>query len=94
MSLSCSVGFAQYPFLPGAPTLIGWEQVVTIADRALYMAKRSGRNAWVAIFGNERTPADDLVQQINDQTKELVEQGVLEFRTSIPSTQQLVWERN
>jgi diguanylate cyclase (GGDEF)-like protein len=93
MRLSCSVGFAQYPFLPGAPTLIGWEQVVTIADRALYLAKCSGRNAWAAIFGNDSTPPDDLVHLINEQAEELVERGALDFRTSIEHREDLVWER-
>ena len=91
--LSCSVGFAKYPFLPNAPTVISWEQVVTIADRALYIAKTSGRNAWVAIFGNERTPPEDLVHLINEQPETLFEEGALELRTSIPDRERLVWER-
>jgi diguanylate cyclase (GGDEF)-like protein len=56
--LSASIGFAFYPFIPSAPTRITWEQVVTIADRALYGAKASGRNAWVGIFSTSATPLD------------------------------------
>jgi len=91
--LSCSVGFAQYPFLPNEPTRVKWEQVVTIADRALYLAKTSGRNGWVAIFGNERTSGDDLVRRVNDEAQEMLESGMLEFRTSLPDVSHLIWDR-
>ena len=93
VSLSCSVGFAQYPFLPNEPTRVKWEQVVTIADRALYLAKTSGRNGWVAIFGNENTSGDDLVRRVNDEAKEMLEGGALEFRTSHSNLDHLVWDR-
>jgi two-component system, sensor histidine kinase ChiS len=46
---SCSIGFAAYPFYSHLPTALDWEQVVDTADRALYIAKRSGRNCWVSI---------------------------------------------
>ncbi len=46
---SCSIGFACYPFITSQPDLLNWEQVVNIADHALYKAKKSGRNTWVGI---------------------------------------------
>lgn len=45
--LTCFVGFAALPFYPEDPDALDWEEVVSIADEALYTAKRSGRNAWV-----------------------------------------------
>ncbi len=91
--LSCSIGFAQYPFIPSAPTHVSWEQVVTIADRALYLAKMSGRNAWVAMFGTEHTPPYELVRLVNEQTQQLVTSGAIEIRTSLDGQRQLVWNR-
>ena len=57
--VGCSLGYAFYPFLPSAPRLMMWEQVLKVADRALYMAKASGKDAWVGISGREpaRRPA-------------------------------------
>ena len=50
LPVSCSVGFAPWPFAPQWPTLGGWQQSVDLADRCLYAAKASGRNAWVGLL--------------------------------------------
>ncbi|HSC68098.1 MAG TPA: diguanylate cyclase, partial [Cellvibrio sp.] len=46
---TCSLGYAVYPFYPQVPNMLSWEQVVNTADRALYAAKKSGRDCWVGI---------------------------------------------
>jgi len=42
--VTASIGIAPLPF---EGMEISWEQAVTHADRALYEAKREGRNRWV-----------------------------------------------
>jgi diguanylate cyclase (GGDEF)-like protein len=42
--LTCSIGVASYPLFPQEPTIVGWSQVLDLADEALYSAKRAGRN--------------------------------------------------
>lgn len=46
--LTASLGLIECPLFPDAQRLLGWEQLVTLADRALYQAKASGRNTWFA----------------------------------------------
>lgn len=46
---TASLGFAIYPFYQQNPDALGWEQVVNVADRALYAAKKAGRDCWVGI---------------------------------------------
>ncbi|MBB6066386.1 diguanylate cyclase (GGDEF)-like protein [Pseudoxanthomonas broegbernensis] len=46
--LTASIGLIECPLFPESPRLLGWEQLVTLADRALYRAKASGRNTWFA----------------------------------------------
>lgn len=85
--LACSIGFAFYPFIPSSPTLIKAEQVVTIADRALYVAKTSGRNAWVGIFSTPRASLEDVLSVINKQNDLGTLEGKVEIQSSIvPST--------
>jgi diguanylate cyclase (GGDEF)-like protein len=50
---SCSIGFAPVPFIPGHADMIDWEQSLSIADMALYEAKRT-RNTWVGWSGTAK----------------------------------------
>ncbi len=60
---SCSIGFALYPFVRAVPGLLGWEEVLRLADAALYRAK-SRRNAWVGWSG--RRAAEGLPESVID----------------------------
>ncbi len=50
ITLTCSIGFACYPFVPEQAAALGWMQIVDIADRCLYTAKRDQRNTWVGAY--------------------------------------------
>ncbi len=51
---SCSIGFAQYPFSPDETGTPDWEETLSIADMALYEAKRL-RNHWLGLAGTDKT---------------------------------------
>jgi len=78
--LSCSLGFAFYPFVQAAPTLLSWEQVVGLADRALYLAKQRRRDTWVGIFGRSVTP-QMLLGRLDEDLMRLAREGLVELRT-------------
>jgi diguanylate cyclase (GGDEF)-like protein len=44
--VTCSIGFAAFPFDLANLDALGWEATVALADVAAYAAKRDGRNAW------------------------------------------------
>jgi diguanylate cyclase (GGDEF)-like protein len=83
--LSASIGVTMFPFAPKKPRLLSWEQVATIADQAAYLAKDNGRNAWVGLYGTRRISSDDLYERLNTDMEGLVNQGMVEFTTSIES---------
>jgi diguanylate cyclase (GGDEF)-like protein len=44
-----SIGYGSMPFSIEQPRLLTWEQVLSVADAALYLAKAEGRNRWVGV---------------------------------------------
>ncbi|MCU6433583.1 GGDEF domain-containing protein [Undibacterium sp. Jales W-56] len=50
---TCSIGFACFPFVKAYPRAIDWQDVIDIADIALYSAKHCGRNSWVGLHAEE-----------------------------------------
>lgn len=88
---TCSIGFAAYPFVLGAPGRPDWETVVDLADQALYAAKASGRNGWVGALGGETATVVALESALGSGLRGLVEQGLCEIRCSFPDPAALVW---
>jgi diguanylate cyclase (GGDEF)-like protein len=74
---TCSIGFAAYPFSRQAPDALGWEQVVALADQALYAAKRAGRNAWTGLLSTPSSPLEALAGRRPVDVAAAVERGEL-----------------
>jgi diguanylate cyclase (GGDEF)-like protein len=41
---TCSIGWAPFPWMPGDTHMLSIDNVIELADKALYLAKREGRN--------------------------------------------------
>lgn len=79
---TCSIGFAGYPFIPGEPDRLNWEQVVTLADECLYAAKRHGRNAWVGVAPRQSPVRGSVIEALRDSLERLPGAGPLQLATS------------
>ena len=44
-----SIGFAAFPFVPGEPDALTWEQTLELADYALNLTKRRKRNSYTGL---------------------------------------------
>jgi diguanylate cyclase (GGDEF)-like protein len=64
LPVTCSVGFACYPFYATQPRLANWSEVTRLADEALYIAKDGGRNRWAGIESNGAVPARTRFEEI------------------------------
>ncbi len=92
LHLTCSSGFALYPFVPEFPQAISWERVVDVADHCLYAAKRGGRNAWVGLFPGETTVAGLVLDNQTLNIPDLLSSGMLQVQTSLPPDTPLEWD--
>lgn len=65
---TCSIGYSCFPFYRNVPDAYSWEQVVEIADKCLYAAKKTQRNAWVGATGNSE---DGITRSFSDVVEDM-----------------------
>ncbi|NEZ03215.1 diguanylate cyclase [Wenzhouxiangella sp. XN201] len=85
---TCSIGICHFPFVQSEPDAMNWEQIVDVADCAIYMAKRLGRNGWVAIHGTEKARVDDaqeFLRRLKSDLESLVAAGEIVIESSFPN---------
>ncbi|MYN40682.1 diguanylate cyclase [Duganella sp. FT109W] len=93
LSRTCSIGFACFPFLPSQPRLLSWSQVVELADQGLYIAKRSGRNAWAALYSTDATRADGVFPRLMQRLDQAVGDGEVRLVSNLTGPLVLGGER-
>jgi hypothetical protein len=57
--------------------------VVELADQGLYLAKRSGRNAWAAVYGTDQTRPEGLFPRLMHHLDQALEDGEVRLVTSL-----------
>ena len=65
------------------PELYGWEDMLGLADAALYAAKTL-RNAWVGFLSTQQAPPRDLPRAARVDPQRLLEVGALRVVSSHP----------
>lgn len=77
--LTVSAGLVECPLFAHHPHLLDWEQLVTLADRALYRVKTSGRNGWMACRPRPDAPLPDDLSPFQGNPRRLLDSGLLEL---------------
>ena len=85
---TCSVGWAPFPWLPWAPEAVGYDEVLRLADRALLLAKRSGRHQAIGLLplGSERESVEDAQAAVRQPVLDGNEQSLRVLRSLGPVT--------
>ena len=67
--------------------------MISVADRALYVAKASGRDAWVGFHpGIAALPIERLFNAICQGAQQLVKEGTLRVSSSLTGIRKLSWD--
>src|SRR5262249_52962380 len=83
LTVTCSVGFAAFPFCRRQPEVFGWEQVVAVADHGAYVAKRRGRDSWIGLSAVDGATLGGAPRQ--EDLDGWMEEGRLVVEASAPS---------
>ena len=74
---TCSLGFASFPFSIAHPDALTWEQVVAIADQALYRAMRAGPNRWIGVSASDTAAAEQFRPRPGNTLEQWIEDGTV-----------------
>jgi diguanylate cyclase (GGDEF)-like protein len=84
LHLTCSVGLSEYPLFHDAQQGLGWEQMVELADAALYWVKQHGRDGWAAFRPTTHTELPTLIRDLQQGVADLLDADRLQLLTSRP----------
>lgn len=88
LQLTVCIGFASYPFLKDEPHHLSWQEVLSIAETSLKLARAGGRNAWYGLTNGRHCPKDNLPQRISEEAEVMIARGQLKNYSSRTERQQ------
>jgi diguanylate cyclase (GGDEF)-like protein len=81
IALTCSIGFSSWPFFNFEPEALRWQEILTLADRGLYLAKNNGRNAWIGITARVEYQGDTGIEVLDNLCAAEAD-GIISIQTS------------
>jgi diguanylate cyclase (GGDEF)-like protein len=81
--VTASVGAASFPFVDCSPSSFDWENVVNVADAALYAAKLAGRDSWVSFSAPAGQMSEDTIAAMRSDPRGAAVSGAFAVHGSI-----------
>jgi len=75
VSLTCSVGLAESGLYLTGSQSVSWEQLVELADAALYWVKQNGRNGWSALRPKPQVAFAELIEKLHLGAQIMIDTG-------------------
>lgn len=82
LRLTCSIGLVECPLFREGRGSLSWEQMVELADRALYHVKGHGRNGWAAFRPAPGTSAETLLEVLRGDPAQWLASGRIQLLAS------------
>jgi diguanylate cyclase (GGDEF)-like protein len=82
LRVTCSIGVVEYPCFSDPDACLGWEQMVVLADLAMYLVKRGGRNGWALLRPTPGTPMARLLEDPQRAGIDMAMRGEIEVLCS------------
>jgi diguanylate cyclase (GGDEF)-like protein len=76
LRVTCSIGFAPFPFARSTPDALRWQDALTLADLALYHAKHHGRDAAYGLVAT-RAPAAEAFTAASRDLADAAQRGLV-----------------
>ena len=73
--LTCSIGLAESGLYLNGLQSVGWEQLVELADAALYWVKDNGRDGWSALRPNPHVNFAELIEKLHLGAQIMIDTG-------------------
>ncbi|QBG36561.1 ligand-binding sensor domain-containing diguanylate cyclase [Litorilituus sediminis] len=89
---TCSIGFACFPFVQKYQPDLTWEQVIEIADKCLYAAKNTQRNAWLGVYGAQDSDSETFMESLFEDPGALLNAKAMRLVTSISPEKTIIWQ--
>jgi diguanylate cyclase (GGDEF)-like protein len=77
LHVTCSVGYASYPFRIGEASQESWLRLIALADQATYISKRSGRNRSAGLLAGPHAEQMGNAAVTPDMVKQWLAEDVL-----------------
>ncbi len=92
IKVTASIGFACFPLKINSPEECGWLQIIDIADKCLYAAKKTSRNVWVGIDVTEEGQSVEILEKFLQSPQNLIEKHHVKIFSSCNAEQDIIWE--